>query len=613
MVKPSATDLDNAGVDLQTISDVANSTQDTTTTRLSGTIKTLTGVIKTAKVYGAPTAYNSGTTYTTAQETVTQAGTVFAPNPDDLPIGPETFDSSHWNVLQGHIPGTELDQSGADIINIGNDLEQEGTAPNFSQTNTDAALVNDQVIGGWEVTNSDISGGGVGISAIRNKSQNSSGSATYWELTVKTATGIDVPAAGFNETGELENTVYGYTRFINGRSTPVVNINNPALYRSDGTGGTLPFTVAGSMVYEGMDGSAGHYFLGGSSQKVRLVIEGSGSIGIGTDNPDKLVHLVDETLGKTGNPLNADSLLVLDKNIDDNNYMEFTGPGAMTSAQGFVFSDNANQRGRLLYVHSAEQFQFWASGAEQLNLNNARLAPETTEVYDLGSASKEFDNVFTQNAVTVSDANRKDDEGAVKGSPYVQLMKNLSPRIFTFKDKVVQKAVPAIMGKRQAVDEIDAIKIEYVENEGTGEFDEIEVPCKHRIKRFEKIKIRKDGKLKKRKNKETGEMEQVYFDKPVMEEYEKELAIEQRIVTHSRPHTGHMAQAVKAEMNAIDPDFDWAGYAVYNEGENDETHALRYNEFIAPMLAYIQEVDTENQSLKTIINDLISRIEVLEP
>ena len=76
------------------------------------------------------------------------------------------------------------------------------------------------------------------------------------------------------------------------------------------------------------------------------------------------------------------------------------------------------------YDHSAQVYN-----------SNVHLFPMVTESYDLGSASFEWDNLFVQNAVTVSDQRRKNDLGTI--SKATEFLRLLDPKIFSYKDTVV--------------------------------------------------------------------------------------------------------------------------------------------------------------------------------
>ena len=64
------------------------------------------------------------------------------------------------------------------------------------------------------------------------------------------------------------------------------------------------------------------------------------------------------------------------------------------------------------------------------------LLPTTTESFDIGSTSREVDNIFLQNAATVSDLRRKNDLGEITGEQALAFVDRLEPRWFTYKDTV---------------------------------------------------------------------------------------------------------------------------------------------------------------------------------
>jgi hypothetical protein len=68
---------------------------------------------------------------------------------------------------------------------------------------------------------------------------------------------------------------------------------------------------------------------------------------------------------------------------------------------------------------------------------SADVLPTVTETTDLGSASREWDNVYSQNAVTVSDERRKIDLGVIDGDQALAFIMALEPRLFRFRDTIV--------------------------------------------------------------------------------------------------------------------------------------------------------------------------------
>jgi hypothetical protein len=127
------------------------------------------------------------------------------------------------------------------------------------------------------------------------------------------------------------------------------------------------------------------------------------------------------------------------------------------------------------------------------------LLPELTETYNIGSATFEVNNIYAQNAVTVSDRRLKNDLGPIPGEQAIDFISKLEPRWFQYKDTELS-----------------------------------------------------DG----------------------------------RVIKHSRPHTGFMAQQVKEAMTAAGIE-DWAGYA-YEKDE--DTHVLRLLEMIGVLAAAVKHL-----------------------
>ena len=74
--------------------------------------------------------------------------------------------------------------------------------------------------------------------------------------------------------------------------------------------------------------------------------------------------------------------------------------------------------------------------------------------------------------------------------------------------------------------------------------------------------------------------------------------------TYNRTHYGLIAQEVKATLSGINKSTEeFAGY-VYDEGA--DIFAIRYHEFMAPMMKAIQQLSDK-------MDDLTTRIEALEP
>jgi hypothetical protein len=105
-----------------------------------------------------------------------------------------------------------------------------------------------------------------------------------------------------------------------------------------------------------------------------------------------------------------------------------------------IFEDTAQQAGWDWLTDSSRLFlRFATSGGSFTNIIryevDGTINPGTTESQDLGSTTREWDNLFVQNAPTVSDERRKNDLGEIKSAS--EFMRLLDPRIFSYKDTII--------------------------------------------------------------------------------------------------------------------------------------------------------------------------------
>lgn len=101
-------DLDNGKRDLQTVEQVANSTNDTTATRFGQQVPTLWAAIR-AIGYQAPVPYSEGLIISSGLQTVEKSGVVYAPIVGKIPFTTAVWNPSFWRpvqdagLLQSHI------------------------------------------------------------------------------------------------------------------------------------------------------------------------------------------------------------------------------------------------------------------------------------------------------------------------------------------------------------------------------------------------------------------------------------------------------------------------------------------------------------------------------
>jgi hypothetical protein len=251
----------------------------------------------------------------------------------------------------------------------------------------------------------------------------------------------------------------------------------------------------------------------------------------------------------------------------------------------------------------------------QLNGITASFAgdvlPTVTETLDLGSASFEWDNIFLQNAATVSDFRTKNDLGLIENaSTFLNL---LEPKLFTRKEKVIKEAIPA---KTTQVQKTETVKesqtsIEIIEGIPTKVTNLVEV----QKPAFDYVQVvDENGKavpdtvipavtepILNEEGNDTGKVivlerqrsEPVLHPVPVMID-EVTPEVPEVWSSHSRPHSGFMAQSVKEAMADAGMK-DWAGY-VYDE--DADVHALRLMEFVAYLVAGHKELSARIEALE---------------
>jgi len=299
-----------------------------------------------------------------------------------------------------------------------------------------------------------------------------------------------------------------------------VVINNKA--DSDATGaatmGSMPISTAAQTALDLKAPLASPTFTGSATipavagdvafdTNVLAVDSTNDRVGMGTTAPDGTAHVFSGSAGVVTANGDADDLIVENSASG--------GISILTPSSGvgnIYFGDEAsNIVGAVLYNHPTNYLQLNTAGVEALRIDSSQhVWPGTTESQDLGSVSKEWDNLYVQNSPTVSDERRKNSIVDIEYA--AELLKALEPVQFKYNDTVI----PATE------------------------------------------------------------------DQP------------EKTITHSRPHTGFIAQQVKESMTAAGLE-DWAGYA-YDEEE--DLHSLRLNEFIGVLVAGYKSLDARVSALE---------------
>lgn len=281
-----------------------------------------------------------------------------------------------------------------------------------------------------------------------------------------------------------------------------------------------------------------------SSELLRAV--SGGDIGIGISSPDGTLHVHTATAGTVTASTDADDLVV--ENSTSGGISILT-PNNVAGSLYFGDADS-NFQGAIQYKHDTSEMRLYVSGTHGASIDSAlNFKPGTTESYDLGSASLEWDNLFVQNAVTVSDERRK--ENIVDISNPLEFVNSLRPVKYNLKDTVVPE-VPAVLYEEGEI--IVKAKAAVLDEEGNV----VEPAVEEVIATGTEVKVE---------------------------------ATPEKIISHSRPHTGFIAQEVKEAMG----ENDWAGYCY---DEDSDTHMLRLNEFIGYLVGAVKELSAKVEVLE---------------
>ena len=66
----------------------------------------------------------------------------------------------------------------------------------------------------------------------------------------------------------------------------------------------------------------------------------------------------------------------------------------------------------------------------------------------------------------------------------------------------------------------------------------------------------------------------------------------------ARTHYGLIAQEVREALDSVAPGVDFAGWVLENKDDPDSQQALRYEQFIAPLIKAVQEQQAQIEALK---------------
>lgn len=187
--------------------------------------------------------------------------------------------------------------------------------------------------------------------------------------------------------------------------------------------------------------------------------------------------------------------------------------------------------------------------------------PVSGNTYDIGSSTFTVRNIYSANAVTVgSDRRLKTDiEDTPLGLDFINALRPAAYRLIVG-DKIVA------MG--QETDENGEPLFINVQD-GT-----------------EQVRVGTD---------ERGEP--IFEERPVMR---REPKLREAVTTRpgARTHYGLIAQEVREALDSVAPGVDFAGWVLENKDDPDSQQALRYEQFITPLIKAVQEQQAQIEALR---------------
>lgn len=124
MPVPTVQEINDFKTDLDDAESLVNGSE-IVPTRLGGNKRSYSNLMSRVAT-GTITTYSAAATYTEIDEWVTESSIVYRPNPASLPIGPETFDSANWIVVQdfGGVPRLPGITGTGGLLNSSPDADQ---------------------------------------------------------------------------------------------------------------------------------------------------------------------------------------------------------------------------------------------------------------------------------------------------------------------------------------------------------------------------------------------------------------------------------------------------------------------------------------------------------
>lgn len=221
--------------------------------------------------------------------------------------------------------------------------------------------------------------------------------------------------------------------------------------------------------------------------------------------------------------------------------------------------------GRMIFATTKEGEEGSVSRWQIDNVGNYK--PVSGNTYDIGSSIFTVRNIYSANAVTVgSDRRLKTDiEDTPLGLDFINALRPVAYRLIVG-DQIV--------AKEQETDE-----------KGEPLFIDVQDGT-------EQVRVGTD---------ERGEP--IFEERPVMR---REPKLREAVTTRpgARTHYGLIAQEVREALDSVTPGVDFAGWVLENKDDPDSQQALRYEQFIAPLIKAVQEQQVQIEALRAEVTAL---------
>lgn len=193
--------------------------------------------------------------------------------------------------------------------------------------------------------------------------------------------------------------------------------------------------------------------------------------------------------------------------------------------------------------------------------DDGSFVPYSGNSYDIGKTGQQIRNIYSANAVTVgSDRRLKTDiEDTPLGLDFINALRPVAYRLIVGDRTVTMEQETDENGEPLFVDVQD----------GT-----------------EQVRVGMD---------EHGEP--IFEERPVIR---REPKLRETVTTRpgARTHYGLIAQEVKETLDSVAPGVDFAGWVLEDKNDPDSQQALRYEQFIAPLIRAVQEQQVQIEALR---------------